>query len=534
MLKRTPAGFLARLFHPGSAPSAHRRYGDAADRARRVRAQRLAVLAIVTGLLYIVWVWRTVNWNHPLIASAFILAETFSLLLFAMAAAGSWRLRFKPAAAVLQSLPEPVDVFITVCGEPLPIVTRTLEAAMRITWPGPLHVYVLDDGGSPELEELARRVGATYRSRRREQLSGGDAKAGNLNFGLSVASGTYVLTLDADQVPCSTIVECLAPYLSLPKVAFVQSKQSFLVPDQDPFYSADPVFYNTLQKAFDAHDTVLSCGSGVLYRRAALDSIGGFITWNVVEDLTTSYELHSRGWKSLYYPYPLSMGLAPDTLAGVYKQRSQWALDTMRLIFWRCPLFRKTLAWPKRLNYFAIGFSYLTAGFVAPLFYTIPIWSYLTGEALLHGNEFHFALWRSLYFVTMALALSWMFRGHGPGKQFQMLVGLFPVYMASAFKALVHRNHKPSYHVNNAGGRQAAMPTAVALMPQLLLLTANVVGPFYALFAETASLRIIAANVPVSALAIWSLSHVCFAAFNGQMWSPDRHPVRFYAPSVES
>ena len=40
--------------------------------------------------------------------------------------------------------------------------------------------------------------------------------------------------------------------------------------------------------------------------------------------------------------------------------------------------------------------------------------------------------------------------------------------------------------------------------------------------------------VGVSALAIWSLSHVCVAAFDRQLWSPDRHPVRFYAPAVET
>jgi cellulose synthase (UDP-forming) len=361
-----------------------------------------------------------------------------------------------------------------------------------------------------------------------------DAKAGNLNFGLSVTTGDYILTLDADQVPFPAIIERLAPYLGLPNVGFVQSKQSFLVPEQDPFYCEDLVFYNTLQRAFDAHDTVLSCGSGVLYRRDALNDIGGFVTWNLVEDLTTSYELHSRGWKSLYYPYPLSVGLAPDTIAGVYRQRGQWAVDTMRLIFWRCPLVRRTLAWPKRLNYFVIGFSYMTAGFIAPLFYAIPIWSYATGESMLTGSEKDFALWRTLYFLSMALALRWMFRGHQPGKQFQMLVGLFPVYMASTMKALFYRTHKPGYHANNTGRPRGTLPAAVLIAPQLALLAANVAGPFFALFAETASPRLIAANIPVSALAIWSLSHVCVAAFNRHMWSPDRHPIRFYASAIEN
>ena len=68
------------------------------------------------------------------------------------------------------------------------------------------------------------------------------------------------------------------------RVAFVQSKQSYLVPEGDPFFNEDRVFYGAVQLAMDSHDTVIACGSAVLYRRAALDDIGGFATWNLVEE----------------------------------------------------------------------------------------------------------------------------------------------------------------------------------------------------------------------------------------------------------
>jgi cellulose synthase (UDP-forming) len=497
-----------------------------------LKAQSLVLFTVVTGLAYLVWVFSVINWAHPVLGSLFIGAESVCFILFLLAGAGAWRLRFKPPQTPLIAKTTSVDVLITVCGEPLTIISRTVAAAARIEWPGPLHIYVLDDQGSPEVEALARRHGVAYRSRVRDSGNRKDAKAGNLNYGLSISHGEYVLTLDADQVPLPSILSRLAPYLTLPRVAFVQSKQSFLVPSDDPFYCQDLVFYNTLQPAFDANDTVLSCGSGVLYRRAALDDIGGFVTWNLVEDLTTSYELHCRGWKSLYYPYALAEGLAPHTVAGVYKQRGQWALDTMRLFFWRNPLTRRTLPWPRRLNYFVIGFSYLTAGFVAPLFYAIPVWSYFTGQAVLMGREIEFALWRTLYFLTMTLAMRWLFRGHQPGKQFQMLVGLFPVYMMNSIRALRYRVRKPGYHVNNVASRRRRMPALVLLLPQMLLLAANALGPFYALMTGSATPRLIAANICVSALAIWSLSHVCATAFHRPRWQVERNPVHFYAATV--
>ena len=121
----------------------------------------------------------------------------------------------------------------------------------------------------------------------------------------------------------------------------------------------------------------------MLFRRAALGDIGGFATWNLVEDLTTSYHLHARGWKSFYYPYALSDGLAPDDIWGVMKQRGQWAFDTMRLFFFDNPLVKKGLPGRKRLNYFLIGFTYLTCGFFIPFLFLVPPWVYLTGSSVI-------------------------------------------------------------------------------------------------------------------------------------------------------
>ena len=203
---------------------------------------------------------------------------------------------------------------------------------------GELTVYVLDDGDSEKVEAEARAHGFSYRSRRRSDVSRDGAKAGNLNFGFAHTDGELILVLDADQVADPRILHALAGYMRFLSVGFIQSRQSYLVPDGDPFFNLDRVFYEAVQLGYDDRDNAISCGSGVLYRRAALADIGGFASWNLVEDLTTSYELHSHGWKSFYYAHAVSIGLAPSEIWGVYRQRGQWTLDTMRLFFWDNPL----------------------------------------------------------------------------------------------------------------------------------------------------------------------------------------------------
>ncbi|MBM3790050.1 MAG: glycosyltransferase [Acidobacteria bacterium] len=336
----------------------YRRYLDREDRRRRIAARILTVLALLTGLAYLVWVYYALNPAHPLVGAGFFIAEIACWLLFLLAGAGVWRMRHKPPEGLPADHPFSVDVLIPTCGEAIAVIRKALEAAAAIQWHGTVRCLVLDDAGSDQVRYVAEQLGFRYLSRAASGVEKSDGKGGNLNFGLRQGSGELVLVLDADQICRPEIVQVMAGYMRFPRVAFVQSKQHYMVPVQDPFFNRDLVFYEAVQLGLDNSDSVISCGSGVLYRRAALEEIGGFATWNLVEDLTTSYELHSRGWKSFYYPHALTAGLAPGDIWGVYQQRGQWALDTMRLFYWDNPLFKKGLTWLQRLGYLIIGFSY--------------------------------------------------------------------------------------------------------------------------------------------------------------------------------
>ena len=289
-----------------------------------------------------------------------------------------WQLRGHRPAGLSPERPWSVDIFIPCSREPLEVIRTTLQAIKSIAYET-LEVYVLDDGGSRQVARLAESLGFHYLSRPDAGLALQDSKSGNLNFGLQHSRGDLILVLDADQVPVPEILQRLVGFFRLPRVAYVQSQQSFFLPEGDPFYNGDRVFYETIQMSNDQADAVVSCGSGVVYRRQALEEMGGFATWNLVEDFTTSYELLSRGWRSLYFPYPLSRGLAPATLAGVYHQRFQWCLDTMRLFFWDNPLWKRGLNWPQKRHFLIVMLSYLVSGLTFPVFYAIPLLVYLVG-----------------------------------------------------------------------------------------------------------------------------------------------------------
>ena len=500
---------LLEAFRPELVP--HRRYMDREDRPRRLRTHVYALATLLAGAFYLVWAFGHGNAEHPAWTGVFLGAETVCLAIFGLATATFWRLRYKPPEGLGPSGDSrSVDVFVTTAGEPLEVLEPTLRAAAKLDHDGPLEVHVLDDAGSDRVRGLARELELGYLSRPRAGVPRENAKAGNLNFGLERTDGDLVLVLDADQVPRPEAVEILASYMRFEDVAFVQSKQTFVVPEGDPFNNQDPVFYDAVQLGLDAEDIVISCGSGVLYRRAALEELGGFVEWNLVEDLTTSYELHARGWKSFYHPHPVTYGQTPDGLLGLYRQRGQWCLDAMRLFFWDNPLFKAGMELRRRLGYLLIGAAYLFAGFVVPLFFVIPVWSMLADAAPLTGPYWEFVVVRALYFGLMVAAVRNMFRHRSPGKQFQMQVSLFPVYIASTLRALAYPpGRKPAYRVNLAPGARRPDPSlarkAAALAPQALLFLVHAVLPFYAAVAGTASPPLVAGNAMVSAFALWTL-----------------------------
>ena len=121
----------------------------------------------------------------------------------------------------------------------------------------------------------------------------------------------------------------------------------------------------------------------------------------------------------------MAIGTAPDDVWGVYQQRGQWAVDTMRLFLWDNPLVKKGLSWFARASYSIIGLTYISSAFVFPFFFVVPLWSYLTGSSVFLERELEFLVARGTYFVCMVLALQYLFRRRQPGKQFRTLTGLF-------------------------------------------------------------------------------------------------------------
>ena len=505
----------------------NQRYLDRLDRPRRLRAAGFSMVTLILGALYLGWIGNLVLNSRQIQDVAFFGAEFLSFLLLSLLAFNVWHLRGHRPEGPEAPRNFTVDLLIPCCGEPLEVIRTTLMAVHQISYPT-LQVLVLDDGASREVAVLARSLGFRYLSRPAAGLQVEDSKSGNLNFGLRHSQAELVLVLDADQVPAPDIVSRLAGFFEFPRVAFVQSRQAFFLPEGDPFYNADKIFYETLQPSNDEANAVMSCGSGVIYRRRALEEMGGFASWNIVEDLTTSYELLSRGWKGIYFSHPLSRGLVPATLPGVYRQRFQWCLDAMRLFFWDNPLWKAGLNWQQKSHFLIVMLSYLASGVVFPIFYFIPLSTYLSGRSLLLGHEAGYLVLRAAYLLATLLMFRHLFYRQEAFKQFKVLCSLFPVHLLAILTAIVSPpGRKPAYRPNNL------QPFAESenwwhLTPHLALIGLHLTLPLVSLWQGWALPQLIVCNSLFSAFIIWVMGDLVWTVLAGPRWSPTMDPRKVY------
>jgi cellulose synthase (UDP-forming) len=267
-----------------------------------------------------------------------------------------------------------VDVFLPVCGEPMPVLRNAWirVAALRKRYRGQVTPYVLDDSASPEIKAMARRFGFAYATRPNR---GWFKKSGNLLYGFGISEGDYILLLDADFAPRSDLLDETLPYLDrYPDVGIVQTPQFFHVLDEQTWVergagASQELFYRSIQTARASRDAAVCVGSCAVYRRKALEDNRGMSLAEHSEDLHTGFDLRRLGWGLRYVPVALSTGNCPDNILAFLNQQYRWCSGTMSLLFskkfWRTKLPLRT-----RMCYLSGCLYYLNTAvfaFVIPL-----------------------------------------------------------------------------------------------------------------------------------------------------------------------
>jgi cellulose synthase (UDP-forming) len=385
-----------------------------------------------------------------------------------------------------------IDVFITVCGEPIDIVLGTVRAAkdMRIAH----QTWVLDDGRSDQLRDACHREEVGYLRREGRE----HAKAGNVNAGLARTSGDFVVILDADHVPSPDFLVRALPQMHDPSVAFVQTPQAF--PSARGLVAvgtaeAQRIFYELVCPGKNHFNAVFCVGTNVIFRRAALDEIGGLHTESNSEDIWTSIQLHRRQWRSVFVPETLARGIAPDNLLAYFKQQFRWSYGGFEVLL-RGRLFRRNgLTMDQRLQYLLTGTNYLLS-IAALIFMLIPSTYLLFGLSPVQANTTTWLL-HYMPFYALVVLVTWLQCGGFKPSAIITSIGSAPVVARALIMVLLRR--KASWTVTNAGS--GTLPGVELVLPQIALVLLNVVAIGVGLSSMT--------DVPATLLSVfWASLHI--------------------------
>jgi cellulose synthase (UDP-forming) len=285
--------------------------------------------------------------------------------------------------------PPSVDVFLPCAGEPLHVLDNTYRHVSGLLYPGIVSVFVLDDGGRADVKALASRYGFRYLSR---PDRGHLKKAGNLAYGLEFAKSDAITIIDADFAVRPEYLLELMPYLDDPRIGIVQSPQFFDTHVGGPWLQraagADQeLFYRWFQPSLDAVGAPICVGTCAVYRRGALDAVGGFAQIPHSEDIHTGISMMGEGYEIRYVPIILAKGLCPDSMAPYVSQQYRWCSGSLSLM--ASPHFRHmALPWRQRLCFWS-GFGYyIVTAVVAFVAFMPPIYLLWARPGVIHDRDY--------------------------------------------------------------------------------------------------------------------------------------------------
>jgi len=107
-----------------------------------------------------------------------------------------------------------------------------------------------------------------------------------------------------------------------------------MLEQSDPLSHNNGVFFDAGMQGMDGFNSTMFVGTNCIWRRMALDSVGGIQYGTISEDFWTGHHAHWLGWDSAYFRkdlqgkveqrFRLSEGNVPDNVAASLAQRKRW------------------------------------------------------------------------------------------------------------------------------------------------------------------------------------------------------------------
>jgi cellulose synthase/poly-beta-1,6-N-acetylglucosamine synthase-like glycosyltransferase len=214
----------------------------------------------------------------------------------------------------------------------------SLKSLQRIDYPkDKLEIIVINDGSSDNTSKIIKKYLTKYPNEKIIYLDNQNnkGKAHRLNQGIKIATGKYVVCMDADTKVKQNILKKTIPDFYDDQVGAVTV--SIDLKPKNLLQKITEVEYaiglSLSIKLLSILDSVhVTPGPFTIFRKKMLNEIGGFDINNITEDTEIAYRIKKAGYLIKCNLNTKVYTDVPDTLKKLFKQRKRWYTGSLQTV----------------------------------------------------------------------------------------------------------------------------------------------------------------------------------------------------------
>ena len=217
------------------------------------------------------------------------------------------------------------------------VIEASLSSLLELRYPY-YEIIAIDDGSTDGTYERMRKLEGNHYGVKvsvfRKENSG---KAETLNYGIRRSRAPIIVAMDSDSRLSPDAIRYAVRHFRDPNMGAVAGNVK-VINRNNIWTKLQALEYieglNIVRKAQGFFRTVnVIPGPLGVFRRAAIESVGGYDSDTFAEDFDITVKILSEGWKTQYEPLAIAYTEAPETLYEINKQRYRWSrgiLQTLR------------------------------------------------------------------------------------------------------------------------------------------------------------------------------------------------------------
>lgn len=272
------------------------------------------------------------------------------------------------------------------------LMERALASLMELDYPH-YEVVVIDDGSTDDtLERAARWEGRHGPVEVRVITKRNGGKASALNAGIAASKHPFILCMDADSYLHPKTLLRAIEHFGDPSVGAVAGNvkvdnRAKIITKLQALEYIEGLNMPRRAQGFVAAVNIVPGPVG-MFRREALEELGGYETDTFAEDADLTLKMIAAGWRVVYEDAAIAWSQAPETWVDLAQQRYRWTRGILQALRKRKGLFLRPFPdFPLWISTIQLGFEALVwpiMNVMAHLFFAIVALLFGAGELIVY------------------------------------------------------------------------------------------------------------------------------------------------------